>query len=147
KQDILVHHPYESFRHTVERFLRAAVEDPCVLAIKMTLYRTGEDSPFLPMLVMAAERGKQAVFLGEFKARVDANRNIQSARMLEKSGVHVVYGVVGLKTHCKIALVVRQEQSELRSYAHIGTGNYNPSTSELYTDMGLITANPKVTDD
>ncbi len=145
--DLLVHHPYESFTASVERFLTAAASDEKVLAIKMTLYRTGDDSPFINTLIRAAEAGKQVVCLVEVKARFDEQRNIQVAQMLEKSGVHVVYGIVGLKTHAKIALVVRREPDGLRSYAHIGTGNYHSGTARLYTDFGLFTAKPEFTED
>jgi polyphosphate kinase len=145
--DLLVHHPYESFTASVERFLSAAAADDKVLAIKMTLYRTGDDSPFIGTLVRAAEAGKQVVCLVEVKARFDEQRNIQVAQMLEKAGVHVVYGIVGLKTHAKIALAVRREPDGLRCYAHIGTGNYNSGTARLYTDFGLFTAKPDFTDD
>lgn len=145
--DLLVHHPYESFTASVERFLSAAAADDKVLAIKMTLYRTGDDSPFIGTLVRAAEAGKQVVCLVEVKARFDEQRNIQVAQMLEKAGVHVVYGIVGLKTHAKIALAVRREPEGLRCYAHIGTGNYNSGTARLYTDFGLFTAKPDFTED
>lgn len=145
--DLLVHHPYESFHHSIERFVRTAASDPKVLAIKMTLYRTGADSPFIPSLILAAEEGKQIVCLVELKARFDEERNIQVARSLEKAGVHVVYGVVGLKTHCKVVLVVRQEENQVRSYVHIGTGNYNSKTAGLYTDFGYFTAKPEFTED
>jgi polyphosphate kinase len=145
--DLLVHHPYESFTASVERFLSAAVSDDRVLAIKMTLYRTGDDSPFINTLIRAAEAGKQVVCLVEVTARFDEQRNIQVAQMLEKAGVHVVYGIVGLKTHAKIALVVRREPDGLRCYAHIGTGNYNSQTARLYTDFGLFTAKPEFTED
>jgi len=145
--DLLVHHPYESFTASVERFLSAAADDDKVLAIKMTLYRTGDDSPFINTLVRAAEAGKQVVCLVEVKARFDEQRNIQVAQMLEKAGVHVVYGIVGLKTHAKIALAVRREPDGLRCYAHIGTGNYHSGTARLYTDFGLFTAKPEFTED
>lgn len=145
QQDLLLHHPYESFRHTVERFVKEAVLDPKVLAIKMTLYRTGDNSPFVKALIRAAEEGKQVVCLVELKARFDEERNIYWAQALENAGVHVVYGVVGLKTHAKTILVVRQEVEGLKCYAHIGTGNYNSLTSRLYSDFGLLTSRDDVT--
>ncbi|HUB25171.1 MAG TPA: polyphosphate kinase 1, partial [Tepidisphaeraceae bacterium] len=145
--DILVHHPYEGFGESVERFIHAAVLDPKVQAIKMTLYRTAADSPFLLALIHAAEAGKQVAVLIELKARFDEQRNVKLATTLENAGVHVVYGLVGLKTHCKLAMVVRQEDDGLRNYCHIGTGNYNSKTAALYTDVGLFTCNPQITDD
>jgi polyphosphate kinase len=147
EQDLLVHHPYESFHQTVERFVRTAVDDPKVRAIKVVLYRTGVDNPFIPLLMRAAESGKQVICLVEIKASFDEERNIQVAKALEKSGVHVVYGMVGLKTHCKAMLVVREEAGELRSYAHLSTGNYNAVTANMYTDFGLFTAKPEFTRD
>lgn len=144
--DVLVHHPYESFSATVERFIAQASEDPNVLAIKMTLYRTGDNSPFIKSLIKAAEAGKQVVCLIELKARFDEQRNIFWANKLEDAGVHVVYGILGLKTHTKTALVVRQEtDGEILSYVHVGTGNYNVSTSNLYTDLGLLSCDPRIT--
>jgi polyphosphate kinase len=145
--DLMVHHPYESFAASVERFIAAAASDPAVVAIKLTLYRTAEDSPFLPNLIKAAEAGKTVTALVELKARFDEERNVQIARRLEKAGIHVVYGVVGLKTHTKTALVVRQEHEGMRCYAHIGTGNYNAKTANLYTDLGLFTCDPRLTGD
>ena len=145
--DVLLQHPFDLFSTSVEEFISQAADDPSVLAIKMTLYRVSKDSPIIAALIRAAENGKQVMALVELKARFDEDNNIQWARQLERSGVHVVYGVIGLKTHTKIALVVRKEKEKLRSYCHIATGNYNSRTAQLYTDLGLLSARPELGQD
>lgn len=141
-RDLLVHHPYDAFSGSVQRFLQIAAEDPAVLAIKQTLYRTSRNSPVVQSLIEAAERGKQVAVLVELKASFDEARNIEWAEALEGAGAHVAYGVLGYKTHAKVSLVVRQEPDGLRTYAHLATGNYNTDTAELYTDLGLFTCDP-----
>ncbi|NOK36595.1 polyphosphate kinase 1 [Corallococcus exercitus] len=142
--DLLVHHPYESFTTSVERFVSEAVEDPDVLALKQTVYRTSDSSPLVPALIRATEHGKQAVCMVELKARFDERTNIRWANALEEAGVHVVYGIPSLKTHAKAILIVRREGDRVRHYVHIGTGNYNPKTARLYTDLGLFTTDPDI---
>jgi polyphosphate kinase len=143
KQDVLLHHPYQSYT-AVTGFIQAAADDAQVVAIKMCLYRTGKNSPIPGMLIEASERGKQVTVLVELKARFDEENNIEWAKQLEESGLHVVYGIVGLKTHCKVTLVVRNEADGLRQYVHIATGNYNPVTSGFYTDVGILTADEEI---
>ena len=146
RQDVLLHHPYNPY-DIVTNFLKEAVEDPQVLAIKMCLYRTGADSPIPPLLIEASERGKLVTVLVELKARFDEENNIEWAKKLERAGVHVVYGLLGLKTHCKTTLIVRREGDELRRYVHLATGNYNPETSAFYTDLGLLTDDEQIGED
>ncbi|MBO8230996.1 polyphosphate kinase 1 [Prochlorococcus marinus str. MU1404] len=147
KKDVLLHHPYDLFKTSVEEFINRAADDPLVMAIKITLYRVSKDSPIIAALMRAAENGKEVMTLVELKARFDEDNNIQWAKQLEQAGVHVVYGIIGFKTHTKIALIVRKEKGSLRNYFHIGTGNYNSNTSMFYTDLGLLSTDPEIASD
>ncbi|MBO6959757.1 MAG: polyphosphate kinase 1 [Prochlorococcus marinus CUG1438] len=147
KEDILLHHPYDLFKTSVEEFINSAADDPLVMAIKITLYRVSKDSPIITALMRAAENGKEVMTLVELKARFDEDNNIQWAKQLEQAGIHVVYGIIGFKTHTKIALIVRKEKGSLRNYFHIGTGNYNSNTSRFYTDLGLLSTDPDISSD
>ncbi len=147
KKNILLHHPYDLFRTSVEEFINRAADDPLVMAIKITLYRVSNDSPIIAALMRAAENGKEIMTLVELKARFDEDNNIQWAKQLEQAGIHVVYGIIGFKTHTKIALIVRKEKGRLRNYFHIGTGNYNSNTSRFYTDLGLLSTDPEIASD
>ena len=147
KQNILLHHPYDLFKTSVEEFINKAAEDPLVMAIKITLYRVSKDSPIIEALMKAAENGKEVMTLVELKARFDEDNNIQWAKQLEQAGIHVVYGIIGFKTHTKISLIVRKEKGRLRNYFHIGTGNYNSNTSRFYTDLGLLSTDPEIASD
>ena len=147
KKNILLHHPYDLFKTSVEEFINKAADDPLVMAIKITLYRVSKDSPIIAALMKAAENGKEVMTLVELKARFDEDNNIQWAKQLEQAGIHVVYGIIGFKTHTKIALIVRKEKGRLRNYFHIGTGNYNSNTSKFYTDIGLLSTDPEIASD
>ena len=147
KKNILLHHPYDLFKTSVEEFINRAADDPLVMAIKITLYRVSQDSPIIAALMRAAENGKEVMTLVELKARFDEDNNIQWAKQLEQAGIHVVYGIIGFKTHTKIALIVRKEKGRLRNYFHIGTGNYNSNTSKFYTDLGLLSTDPDIASD
>ncbi len=147
KKNILLHHPYDLFKTSVEEFINRAADDPLVMAIKITLYRVSKDSPIISALMRAAENGKEVMTLVELKARFDEDNNIQWAKQLEQAGIHVVYGIIGFKTHTKIALIVRREKGRLRNYFHIGTGNYNSNTSRFYTDIGLLSTDPEIASD
>ncbi len=147
KKNILLHHPYDLFKTSVEEFINKAADDPIVMAIKITLYRVSKDSPIIAALMRAAENGKEVMTLIELKARFDEDNNIQWAKQLEQAGIHVVYGIIGFKTHTKIALIVRKEKGRLRNYFHIGTGNYNSNTSRFYTDLGLLSTDPEIASD